>query len=55
MPGPGNWIGKEEEKEVLEALRNRWLFRYGDEKMRVVRKVKTLEEMVEQKFAVNWL
>ncbi len=55
MPGPGfEWIGKEEEKEVLEVLRNRWLFRYGDEKdPAFVRKVKTLEEMVEQKFAVK--
>jgi len=33
MPGPGfEWIGKKEEKEVLEVLRDRWLFRYGDEK-----------------------
>ena len=55
MPGPGfEWIGKEEEKEVLEVLRNRWLFRYGDEKdPAFVRKVKTLEEMVARKFAVK--
>jgi dTDP-4-amino-4,6-dideoxygalactose transaminase len=55
MPGPGfEWIGKEEEKEVLEVLRNRWLFRYGDENdPAFTRKVKTLEEMVEQKFAVK--
>ncbi len=55
MPGPGfEWIGKEEEKEVLEVLRDRWLFRYGDEKDPAFkRKVKTLEEMVEQKFATK--
>ena len=52
MPGPGfEWIGKEEEKEVLEVLRDRWLFRYGDEKDPAFkRKVKTLEELVQQKF-----
>ena len=55
MPGPGfEWIGKEEEKEVLEVLRDRWLFRYGDEKDPAFkRKVKTLEEMVEQKFGTK--
>ena len=55
MPGPGfEWIGKEEEKEVLEVLRDRWLFRYGDEKDPAFkRKVKTLEEMVEQKFGAR--
>ena len=55
MPGPGfEWIGKEEEKEVLEVLRSRWLFRYGDEKDPAFkRKVKTLEEMVEQKFGTR--
>jgi dTDP-4-amino-4,6-dideoxygalactose transaminase len=53
MPGPGfEWIGKEEEKEVLEVLRSRWMFRYGDEKDPAFkRKVKTLEEMVEKAFA----
>jgi len=52
MPGPGfEWIGKEEEDEVLDVLRSRWLFRYGDEKNPAFKhKVKTLEEMVEQKF-----
>jgi len=52
MPGPGfEYIGKEEETEVLEVLRSRWLFRYGDEKDPAFkRKVKTLEEMVEQRF-----
>ena len=55
MPGPGfEWIGKEEEEEILEVLRNRWLFRYGDERDTAFkRKVKILEEMVEQKFAVK--
>ena len=55
MPGPGfEWIGKEEEKEVLEVLRERWLFRYGDENDPAFkRKVKTLEEMVEKKFAAK--
>ncbi len=55
MPGPGfEWIGKEEEKEVLEVLRDRWLFRYGDEKdPSFKRKVKTLEEMVERSFGAK--
>jgi len=55
MPGPGfEWIGKEEEKEVREVLRDRWLFRYGDEKDPAFkRKVKTLEEMVQQKFGTK--
>ena len=49
MPGPGfEWIGKEEEEQVLEVLRGRWLFRYGDEKDPTFkRKVKTLEEEVD--------
>jgi dTDP-4-amino-4,6-dideoxygalactose transaminase len=52
MPGPGfEWIGKEEENEVLDVLRSRWLFRYGDEKNPAFKhKVKTLEEMVQEKF-----
>jgi len=55
MPGPGfEWIGKEEEQEVLEVLRSRWLFRYGDEKDPAFkRKVKTLEEMVEKGFGTK--
>jgi dTDP-4-amino-4,6-dideoxygalactose transaminase len=55
MPGPGfEWIGKEEEQEVLEVLRSRWLFRYGDEKDPAFkRKVKTLEEMVERGFGTK--
>lgn len=52
MPGPGfEWIGEEEEKEVLDVLRSRWLFRYGDEKdPRFKRKVRTLEEEVQKRF-----
>ncbi len=55
MPGPGfEWIGKEEEAEVLDVLKSHWFFRYGDEKNPAFRrKVKTLEEMVEQKFKVR--
>jgi dTDP-4-amino-4,6-dideoxygalactose transaminase len=55
MPGPGfEWIGKEEEAEVLDVLRSRWLFRYGDEKDPAFkRKVKSLEEMVEKKFGTK--
>src|SRR5512136_325027 len=55
MPGPGfEWIGKEEEAEVLDVLRSRWLFRYGDEKDPAFkRKVKGLEEMVEQGFGTK--
>ena len=55
MPGPGfEWIGKEEEQEVLDVLRSRWMFRYGDEKDPAFkRKVKTLEEMVEKGFDVR--
>jgi dTDP-4-amino-4,6-dideoxygalactose transaminase len=55
MPGPGfEWIGKEEEAEVLEVLRDRWLFRYGDEKDPAFkRKVKTLEEMVQKQFSTK--
>jgi len=55
MPGPGfEWIGKEEEVEVLDVLRSRWLFRYGDEKNPAFKhKVKTLEQMVQDKFGVR--
>ncbi len=55
MPGPGfEWIGKEEEQEVLDVLRSRWMFRYGDEKDPAFkRKVKTLEELVEKGFSVR--
>ena len=55
MAGPGNeWIGKEEEKEVLDVIRAKWLFRYGDEKdPNYKHKVKTLEEEIEQSFKVK--
>jgi len=55
MPGPGfEWIGKEEEEEVLDVLRSRWLFRYGDEKNPAFKhKVRTLEEMVQNKFGIR--
>jgi len=55
MPGPGyEWIGKEEEDEVLDVLRSRWLFRHGDSKNPAFkRKVKTLEEMVQEKFSTR--
>jgi dTDP-4-amino-4,6-dideoxygalactose transaminase len=55
MPGPGfEWIGEEEEREVLDVLRSRWLFRYGDEMDPAFkRKVKMLEEMVEQEFGTK--
>jgi dTDP-4-amino-4,6-dideoxygalactose transaminase len=55
MPGPGfEWIGKEEEAEVLDVLRGRWLFRYGDENdPNFKRKVKTLEGLVETKFGAK--
>jgi dTDP-4-amino-4,6-dideoxygalactose transaminase len=55
MPGPGfEWIGKEEEAEVLEVLRGRWLFRYGDEKNTSFKaKVKTLEELVQKGFGTR--
>ena len=55
MPGPGyEWIGKEEEEEVLDVLRSRWLFRNGDEKNPAFKhKVKTLEEMIQEKFGTR--
>lgn len=56
MPGPGlSWIGKEEEQEVLDVLRSRWLFRYGDENdPQFKRKVKCLEEEVAERFGVRY-
>jgi dTDP-4-amino-4,6-dideoxygalactose transaminase len=55
MPGPGfEWIGKEEEQEVVDAIRASWLFRYGDEKdPQFKHKVVSLEEEVCQKFGVK--
>ncbi len=56
MPGPGfEWIGKEEEEQVLEVLRSRWLFRYGDESDPAFkRKTKTLEEEVAREFGIKY-
>jgi dTDP-4-amino-4,6-dideoxygalactose transaminase len=55
MPGPGfEWFGKEEEDEVLDVLRGRWLFRNGDEKNPAFKhKVHTLEEMVQETFGTR--
>jgi dTDP-4-amino-4,6-dideoxygalactose transaminase len=55
MPGPGfELIGKEEEKEVLDVLRSKWLFRYGDDSdPRFMKKVRTFEEEVCKAFAVK--
>ena len=55
MPGPGYyWIGEEEEKELIDLIRARYLFRYGDEKDPSFKhRVKTLEEEVSGSFGVN--
>jgi dTDP-4-amino-4,6-dideoxygalactose transaminase len=55
MPGPGYyWIGPEEEEEVLELIRSRHLFRYGDETdPAFTRRVRTLEDEVASAFAVR--
>jgi dTDP-4-amino-4,6-dideoxygalactose transaminase len=55
MPGPGYyWIGKEEEQELLDLIRARYLFRYGDEKDPSFKhRVKTLEEEVSRVFGVE--
>lgn len=55
MPGPGYyWIGKEEEQELLELIRARYLFRYGDEKDSSFKhRVKTFEEEVISGFGVK--
>jgi len=55
MPGPGYyWIGKEEEEEVINLIRARYLFRYGDPKDPAFKhRVKTLEEEVARKFGVK--
>jgi dTDP-4-amino-4,6-dideoxygalactose transaminase len=56
MPGPGYyWIGKEEEQEVVDLIRARYLFRYGDEKDPAFKhRVKSLEEEVAAKFGVKY-
>jgi dTDP-4-amino-4,6-dideoxygalactose transaminase len=55
MPGPGfYWIGKEEEKEILDVIRSKHLFRYGDEKDPNFRhKVKNLEKEICGRFGIN--
>ncbi len=52
MPGPGYyWIGKEEEQEVISVLRDRYLFRYGNQgDSNFKHKVKTLEEEIGNSF-----
>jgi 8-amino-3,8-dideoxy-alpha-D-manno-octulosonate transaminase len=56
MPGPGYyWIGEEEEKELLDLIRNRYLFRYGKETDESFKhRVKTLEEEVSRGFGVKY-
>lgn len=56
MPGPGYyWIGKEEEEEVLDVIRSKYLFRYGDEKdPHFKRKVFLLEEEAAKKFNAKY-
>ncbi len=56
MPGPGYyWIGKEEEAEVLEVLRSKYLFRYGDPADPAFKaKVATFERMVCDGFGVEY-
>lgn len=55
MPGPGYyWIGNEEEQELLELIRARYLFRYGDEKDPSFKhRVKSLEEEVSRGFGAK--
>ena len=56
MAGPGfELIGKEEEKEVLDVLRSKWLFRYGDESNPdFKKKVITFEKEVCEQFGVKY-
>jgi len=55
MPGPGYyWIGKEEEEEVLDVIRSKYLFRYGDiTDPAFKKKVYTLEKEVCTKFGAK--
>lgn len=55
MPGPGFfWMGEEEEREVIDLIRTRHLFRYGDEKDPDFRHtVKSLENEVARAFNVR--
>ncbi len=56
MPGPGYyWIGKEEEEEILQVVRHRYMFRYGSEKdPGFLHRVKDLEQQVSAKFQVPY-
>ena len=56
MPGPGYyWIGKEEEQEIVDLIRARYLFRYGDEQDPTFKhRVKTLEQEVAAKFGARY-
>jgi len=55
MPGPGYyWIGKEEEEEVLDVIRSRYLFRYGDiDDPTFKKKVYTLEHEIINNFSIK--
>ena len=56
MPGPGYyWMGEDEEREILELIRARHLFRYGDEGDAAFKhRVKSLEEEVATTFGVRY-
>jgi len=56
MPGPGYyWIGREEEEEVLDVLRAKWLMRYGNESdPNFKAKVVTLEREVAHRFGASY-
>ncbi len=55
MPGPGYyWVGKEEEEEVLDVIRSKYLFRYGDSNDPAFKKkVYTLEQEICSKFGIK--
>ena len=55
MPGPGfYWIGEEEEQELVELIRARYLFRYGSEEDPAFKhRVITLEEQISRSFGVR--
>lgn len=55
MPGPGfYWIGEEEEKELIDLIHARYLFRYGDEAdVNFKHRVKSFEEEVARAFDVK--
>jgi dTDP-4-amino-4,6-dideoxygalactose transaminase len=56
MAGPGYyWIGKEEEQELVDLIRARYLFRYGEETDPAFKhRVKTLEEEVAAGFGARY-